>query len=82
MSEISSSSRVTSGAGAAVCDDAFVVGAIAADAPPAIAKDIPAAPQTGKAFCRRFRFEVCFARAILHPPVLFWPAMKINLCAF
>jgi hypothetical protein len=41
-----------------------VVGAIAADAPPAIAKDIPAAPQTGRALSRRFRFEVCFASAI------------------
>jgi hypothetical protein len=47
-----------------LCDGAFAVGATAADAPPAIAKDIPAAPHAGKAVFRRFRFEVCFARAI------------------
>jgi hypothetical protein len=35
-----------------------------ADAPPPIAKDIPAAPNAGKAIFRRFRFEPCFARAI------------------
>jgi hypothetical protein len=47
------------------CDDPFVVGATAADAPPAIAKVIPAAPHTGKAIFGRFRFEACFARAIV-----------------
>jgi hypothetical protein len=49
------------------CDGAFAVGATAADAPPAIAKDIPAAPHAGKAVPRRLRFEVCFARAIMEP---------------
>jgi hypothetical protein len=49
------------------CDGAFAVGATAADAPPAIAKDIPAAPHAGKAVFRRFCFEACFARAIVEP---------------
>jgi hypothetical protein len=43
------------------CDDIFSVGAVAADAPPATANDAPAAPRTGKAVFRRFRFEACFA---------------------
>jgi len=38
-----------------------VVGAVAADAPPAIASDIPAIPTVGTAFLRRFRSEECFA---------------------
>jgi hypothetical protein len=46
-----------------VCDGTFAVGDIA-DAPPPIAKDIPAAPNAGKAIFRRFRFETCFACAI------------------
>ena len=46
------------------CDGAFSVGATAADAPPAIAKDTPAAPHTGKAVLERFRLEACFARAM------------------
>jgi hypothetical protein len=58
---------VTNGSGAFVCDDPFVVGAIAADAPPTIAKDTPAAPKTGKALSERFRFETSFARAIVRP---------------
>jgi len=58
--------------GGAECDGAFVVGATPADAPPAIASDRPAAPH-GKAFIGRFRFEACFARAIVGPPV---PASK------
>jgi hypothetical protein len=49
------------------CDGAFGVGATAADAPPAIAKDMPAAPHAGNAVLRRFCFEACFARAILEP---------------
>jgi hypothetical protein len=52
-----------------LCDGAFAVGATAADAPPAIAKDMPAAPHAGKAVLRRFCFEACFARAIVGPPV-------------
>lgn len=37
---------------------------MAADALPAIASDIPAAPHIGNAGFERFRFEVCFVRAI------------------
>jgi hypothetical protein len=37
-----------------------------ADAPP-IAKDAPAAPNIGNAILRRFRFEACFACAIIEP---------------
>src|SRR5215216_4077858 len=64
MSEISSSPRTNAGGDPACCDGVFAVGATAADAPPAIAKDIPAAPHAGKALFRRFRFEACLARAI------------------
>jgi hypothetical protein len=39
-----------------------VVGATAADAPPASEKLSPAAPNTGTAFVTRFRFEACFTR--------------------
>ena len=46
------------------CEGTFPVGAVA-DAPPAIAKDTPATPNAGKDFRRRFRFEACFACAIL-----------------
>jgi hypothetical protein len=35
--------------GAATCDGPFTGGTTAADAPPAIAKEAPAAPNTGKA---------------------------------
>lgn len=38
---------------------------MAADAPPVIAKDTPAAPNAGKAAFRRLRFAVCFAYAIV-----------------
>lgn len=64
-SESSSSPRVITGS---VCrDDAFSAGATpVADAPPAIAKDIPAAPQTGKAFLECFRFETGFVRAMVN----------------
>ena len=48
--------------------DVSAAGATPADAPPAIAKDIPAAPQAGKAIFRRFRFATCFARAIVDTP--------------
>src|SRR6266849_1797843 len=51
------------------CGGKFAVGAAAADAPPAIAKDTPAAPNTGMAVFRRFRFEACFACAIAEPPM-------------
>ena len=37
---------------------------VAADAPPANDKDIPATPNTGTAFLRRFRFEASFVCAI------------------
>src|SRR5262245_39732889 len=48
-------------------DSAFAVGAFAA-APPAIIKDIPAAPNAGKPTRRRFRLETCFVRAIVSLP--------------
>ena len=48
-------------------DGTFAVGAFAA-APPAIAKDTPAAPNAGKPIRRRFRLETCFVRAIVKPP--------------
>jgi len=41
-----------------------VVGATAADAPPASEKLSPAAPNTGTAFVTRFRFEACFTRGM------------------
>ena len=46
----------------------FAVGAFA-DAPPAIARDTPAAPNAGKPLRPRFRLEGCFVRAIVKPPV-------------
>jgi len=42
-----------------------VVGATAADAPPASEKVSPAAPNTGTAFVTRFRFEACFNRGMV-----------------
>ena len=42
-----------------------VVGATAADAPPASEKVSPAAPNTGTAFVTRFRFEACFTRGMV-----------------
>jgi len=38
---------------------------VAADALPASDKDTPATPNAGKAVLRRFRFEACFACAIV-----------------
>jgi len=43
-----------------------VAGAFA-DAPPAIAKETPAAAHTGKAVFERFRLKPCFAFAIAEP---------------
>jgi len=42
-----------------------VVGATAADAPPASEKVSPAAPNTGTVFVTRFRFEACFTRGMV-----------------
>jgi hypothetical protein len=39
-----------------------------ADAPPAIDKDTPAIPNTGKALVRRFPFEARFAFGMASPP--------------
>jgi hypothetical protein len=52
------------GSGLSCNGGTFAVGALA-DAPPAIAKETPAAPNDGKAILRRFRFEVRFAFAIV-----------------
>jgi hypothetical protein len=68
MSESSSSPSVTTGSRA--CEGAFSPGTTAADVPLAIAKDIPAAPHTGKTFLDRLRLEACFARAIADLPYL------------
>jgi hypothetical protein len=54
------------GRGAVSCDGTSAV-ATAAEAPPVIAKDIPAAPNTGKVVLRPFRFEACFRRAMAEP---------------
>src|SRR5262245_23563439 len=62
-SESSSSPRVITGR--VCCGEVFSPLTIAADAPPVIAKDMPAAPHTGNAGLERFRFEVCFTRAII-----------------
>jgi hypothetical protein len=61
-SESSSSPRVTV-EGRAVCFDDVSGAGVAADAPPTIAKDMPAAPHTGKAIFGRF-FGACFVRAM------------------
>jgi hypothetical protein len=53
-----------------------VVGATAADAPPASEKVSPAAPNTGTAFVTRFRFEACFTRGMVASSV---PCKKILL---
>ena len=42
-----------------------------ADAPLASDSDSPAAPKTGTALLRRFRFEACLERAISGSPILF-----------
>jgi len=44
---------------------------VAADAPPASDKDIPAIPRTGTAFLRRFRPEACFACDIVESSLTF-----------
>jgi len=66
-SESSSSPSVTTGSRA--CEGAFSPRTTAADAPLAIAKDIPAAPHIGKAF-ERLRLEACLARAMTDLPDL------------
>ncbi len=48
------------------CDGKFVVGTVA-DAPPAMARENPAAPSTKAAF-PRFRLEPRFACAMVEPP--------------
>ena len=81
MSESSSSPRVITGS--VGCDDPFCSGATpVADAPPAIAKDIPAAPHTGRALLERFRFETCFARAMAEPPVSVSNSTDVTLAVF
>jgi hypothetical protein len=55
--------------GRVFCGAVFSPSTTAADALPAIAKDIPAAPHIGNAALERFRFEVCFARAMVDLPV-------------
>jgi hypothetical protein len=67
-SESSSSPSVTTDGRALCCDEVSAVGATPADAPPAIAKDMPAAPHAGKVIFRPFRFDACFARAIVDTP--------------
>jgi len=42
-----------------------MTGAVAPEAPPVSASDIPATPTPGKAMLRRFRFEFRFACAIV-----------------
>ena len=66
-SAISSSSRARRSE--VSCNDgAFAVGVVA-DAPPAITKEAPAAPNAGKVILRRVRFETRFACAIVGPPM-------------
>jgi hypothetical protein len=62
-SKISSSSSATAKSGALSCEGAFAIGTVA-DAPPVIAKDAPAAANTGRATFLRFRFDVRFERAM------------------
>jgi hypothetical protein len=52
--------------GSVFCGVACSPSRTAADAPPAIARDMPAAPHTGNVDLERFRIEACFARAIGH----------------
>jgi hypothetical protein len=54
--------------GGVFCGAVFSPSTTAADALPAIAKDMPAAPHTGNSGLERFRFEVCFARAMVNLP--------------
>ena len=60
------------------CDGPVAVGAVAADAPPATAKEIPAAPSTGNLVFVRFRLEGCFACAIVTPSAWSEPASIAN----
>jgi hypothetical protein len=53
-----------------IFDGSFAVGAVRADAPPAIAKDTPAIPAIGTALLRRFRFAVGFARGIVETSLI------------
>ena len=53
-----------------------VVGATAADAPPASEKLSPAAPNTGTAFVTRFRFEACFTRDMFASSVRFFDSRE------
>ena len=48
-------------------DGTFAVGAVS-EAPLAIIKDAPAAPNAGHPIRRRFRLETFFVRAIVKPP--------------
>lgn len=80
-SESSSSPRVITGS--VRCEDPFSAGATpVADAPPTIARDIPAAPHTGRAFREGFLFETCFARAMAEPPVLVCKSTDVTLAFF
>src|SRR4051794_20331484 len=65
-SESSSSPRVITGR--VFCGAVVAPSTTAADALPAIAKDMPAAPHTGNAGPERFRFEACFVRAMAELP--------------
>src|SRR5436190_6497973 len=65
-SESSSSPRVITGR--VFCGAVFAPSTTAADALPAIAKDMPAAPHIGNAGPERFRFEACFVRAMADLP--------------
>src|SRR5262249_8151849 len=54
------------------CTVAISAGPIgAADAPLASDSDNPAAPKTGRALLRRFRFGVCFIFDMIWPPITF-----------
>jgi hypothetical protein len=58
------------GVSVGLCDGTSAVGATAAEAPPAIASDIPAAPHAGKATFERFRLAGCLVRAIKRSSLL------------
>lgn len=66
-SESSSSPSVISCVGAVFCKGTSAAG-LAAYAPPAIDTN-PAAPRTGTAFDRRFRFGACFVCDMISPPI-------------
>ena len=52
---------------------------VEADAPLASDNDNPAAPNTGTALLRRFRFDACLVRAILGSPILFQESFRSTL---